>query len=420
MAPIKNEVKSNVYRLPHRLLTGLVFIIILCLTGAAFAQTGTGAWYKGDLHAHSTYSDGDSSVADVVANGESVGLDFFVITDHDTYMNGEPAHWFDPYYQSEQMVLLYGVEWTSSLGHANVWSTVPFSYGDLWQANLDLDGEAAVSAAHWEGALFSINHPMAIGCCPWKYQVYDGVDTIEVWNSMYRFPNFNRWAGHLFWDNLLNSGKRIPGVGGSDTHYLEGVLSHLYTHVNPTTWVYADDLSAEAVLAGISAGHASISYSPNAARLDFRADADNDGSYETMMGDNISESGNVVRFQIQIVSTDEDDNGTSRKPVELPHRVVKNLEEGRIHIREIFDEYEAESDLGPMHLYAAGVLKNGDLFRVWIVPGAGTVRFKDIPGSNTYYRIKLAGDPDVFGIKHLLYGRVVALINPIYVGYAEN
>lgn len=38
-----------------------------------------GEWYKGDLHCHSTHSDGDSSVQDVIASAESKGLDFFVI-----------------------------------------------------------------------------------------------------------------------------------------------------------------------------------------------------------------------------------------------------------------------------------------------------------------------------------------------------
>ena len=88
----------------------------------AWAGGAEAAWYKGDLHCHSTHSDGDSSVADVIRSAEERGLDFFVITDHDGSMRGVPTHWHDPDYRSERMILLYGVEWTTTMGHANVWS----------------------------------------------------------------------------------------------------------------------------------------------------------------------------------------------------------------------------------------------------------------------------------------------------------
>src|ERR671914_636952 len=86
----------------------------------ALAQTA-GTWYKGDLHSHSTFSDGDSSVPAVVASASSKGLDFFALTDHDNDLNGQPLHWLDPAYVVRNMVLLYGVEWSTGRGHANIW-----------------------------------------------------------------------------------------------------------------------------------------------------------------------------------------------------------------------------------------------------------------------------------------------------------
>ena len=43
-----------------------------------------------------------------------------------------------------------------------------------------------------------------------------------------------------------------------------------------TTWVYAEERTAEGILAGIQSGHVTISYAPSAARIDFSADADSD------------------------------------------------------------------------------------------------------------------------------------------------
>jgi hypothetical protein len=42
-----------------------------------FSQETAGNWYKGDLHAHSAYSDVDSSAAEVIAHTEFRGLDCF-------------------------------------------------------------------------------------------------------------------------------------------------------------------------------------------------------------------------------------------------------------------------------------------------------------------------------------------------------
>src|SRR5687768_4516500 len=98
-----------------------VALLAVCLLPVpASAQTAEGRWYAGDLHAHSQHSDGDSPVADIVQRAEDVGLDFFVITDHDSSMNGQTPHWFDPDYRSDQLILLYGIEWTTRVGHANV------------------------------------------------------------------------------------------------------------------------------------------------------------------------------------------------------------------------------------------------------------------------------------------------------------
>ena len=417
---MNSKSKSQTFQtaqLAKKMATIVLSLTVILLTKPCPAQKCIGGWYKGDLHAHSNYSDGDSSVAEVIAGAESLGLDFFVITDHDTHMDGKPWHWDDPDYYSDEMVLLYGVEWTSDSGHANTWSSSRFYYDDLWQANLAEDAETALTAAHNEGALFSINHPTPLGCCPWQYPVYQGVDSIEVWNAMYRLPSANGWAGHHFWEDLLISGRRIPGVGGSDMHHLEKWQSYFYGLGNPTTWIFTEELNGEGILAGIAAGHASISYAPDAVRLDFEADADGDGCYETMMGDNISESGKLIKFRVEIVGFNADSDLSPVFPIELSPRVVKNLEIGVVDTRDLLDRLSKEND---EVLYAMGVFKNGKLFRVWVISeDVDEIFFEDTPESTSYYRVELAGDPDVFGISRLLYGKVIALTNPIYVEYAE-
>ena len=395
-------------------------LFLLFFPAISSAQISAGTWYKGDLHSHSTYSDGDSSVAEVIASAEAKDLDFFALTDHDTSMAGNPLHWLDPAYHSNTLPLLYGVEWTTPKGHANLWATSPFDYSQIWQANRARDALAALNSAHDQGALFSINHPASILNSNWDYPVYDAIDSIEVWNAMYRLPGVNRWAGHCVWDNLRKSGRRIPGIGGSDTHQIERWQSRLLSHGNPTTWVFAQEKSAEAILSGIKSGHASSSYAPDAPQIEFMADMNRDGIYDAMMGDNVEEFSGDVSFRIAFVNHDINVAVNQSKILALNNTVIRNIETGRIKIDDILNLISLGLTVQKHDVYGLGIFKNGRLFKIWILIGSiDEIIFSDSPAPGTYYRIELIGMPDVTPLQQLLYGRVIALTNPIYFGYAE-
>jgi len=250
--------------------------------------------------------------------------------------------------------------------------------------------------------------------------VYEGVDSIEVWNAMYRLPSVNRWAGHCVWDNLLKSGRRIPAVGGSDTHQIERWQSRLLSHGNPTTWVFAQEKSAEAILSGIKSGHASISYAPDAPQIEFMADMNQDGIYDAMMGDNVEEFSGDVSFRIAFVNHDINVAVNQGKILALNNTVIRNIETGRIKIDDILNLISLGLTVQKHDVYGLGIFKNGILFKVWVLIGTiDEIRFSDTPTAGTYYRVELVGKPDVTPLQLLLYGRVIALTNPIYFGYAE-
>jgi hypothetical protein len=387
-------------------------ILLIGIVSAIGALAQPGGWYKGDLHSHSTYSDGDSNVATVLASASSKGLDFFALTDHDNDLNGQPRHWADPDYVSRTMVLLYGIEWSTGRGHANVLAAVPISYEPIWQANRAGDPSAAAAAAAVQGALFSINHPGSLLCCRWEYPVPEGIKAVEVWNSMYQLPGYNRWAGHQLWDGLLRAGRKVSGIGGSDTHHVVGWQSLFFGHGNPATWVFAEARNATAIVHALTAGRASISYSAHAPRLELSADGDGNGTYETMMGGSISSGLRAVSFRIAVVASRPGTTGPAFTPVELPSATVTALREGAT----------TTADLVPPGAtsYLARVYKGGILYRVFRLPvGSGVVTFQDIPGTYpAYYRVELTGRPEVPSDLHaLLYGDMIAMTNPIYAGY---
>ncbi|MFA6010740.1 MAG: CehA/McbA family metallohydrolase [Desulfobacteraceae bacterium] len=389
--------------------------MLCCVSGTtALAE---GKWYKGDLHAHSLHSDGDSPVSDVIAKAESLGFDYFALTDHDGNMNGLPKHWSDPDYTSDKVTLLYGVEWTTDKGHANVWAAAPFDYSTLWEANTNGDLSKAVSAAHTQCALFSINHPTAYLCCPWKYPVPETIDSMEVWNSMYTIPNFNPLAIDQVWDNILMSGQRLPCVGGSDTHELKGIQSKLFSLGNPTTWVFANDKSAQSILDGIKAGHTSLSFSPDGPRVMFSADKNNDGIFETMNGDNMSGSGLSATFKISVA--DQNGTGEKGKIIALDKKAMEDLLTGAFWLNGSLKDLNI-SDLS--NIRVIGVIKNGKLFKAWILTGQSpVVTFTDTLVDLNYYRVMFFGKPELDNpISQLLYGRLLGMTSPIYVGFHSD
>lgn len=68
----------------------LLMTLALC-AGALAAEKNGGEkhWFKGDIHCHSTWSDGNSMPESVVNWYKSRGYQFFALTDHNTFQAGE-------------------------------------------------------------------------------------------------------------------------------------------------------------------------------------------------------------------------------------------------------------------------------------------------------------------------------------------
>ncbi|MFP4442144.1 MAG: CehA/McbA family metallohydrolase [Spirochaetia bacterium] len=270
--PVKNS-------LSFLILAALsVFFLLSCVTSNGVFQSnitvqrypGDGNWLRGDLHMHSLYSDGDSSIQAVIEASRSSDLDFIAVTDHDTSQKGIISSWKDPGYEDPAMMMLYGTEWTTSMGHANIISAVPFDYSVLWEANRKKDFFLALKAAQTAGAIFSMNHPVRI-TPSWKYPAAD-LRVMEIWNAPFRFPTGNRQAVGMIWTELLLSGRRVTGIGGSDSHRHKGMQSRINPPGYPTTWIYAEEKSPQAIIDAIKAGKVSVSYAPYGPRLELTAD----------------------------------------------------------------------------------------------------------------------------------------------------
>lgn len=264
-------------------------------------------WYQGDLHTHTVHSDGfgcadgrggsgPCAVHQVVDAAARRGLDFVAVTDHNT-----TSHHVDLaglQLQHDRMLLLRGQEVTTFYGHANVYGTsevVDFRIGHPGVTAGDV-----MAHARRLGGLLSINHPAretgeTCTGCGWSAPGTDWsqVEAMEVVNA---FTVSGPAAGEPFWHARLNEGHRLTGVGGSDDH---AASTRAGTAVGtPTTAIYADSLSEEALLAGIRAGRVYVkTRGPEGPDLRFGAPA-----LPAQMGDTVKlNAPQVVEFVAEVL-----------------------------------------------------------------------------------------------------------------------
>ncbi|MDN3551501.1 CehA/McbA family metallohydrolase [Mucilaginibacter aquaedulcis] len=396
-----------------RAFAGLIVIMTACISSNAQEQSkhkspweptelgilppvaslSNGVWLKGELHLHSSHSKESSNnpVSKIIAFSKSVGMDYICITDHDNHVDGDVAHntWTDPDFKSDDsLLLLYGAEWTTTRGHGNVFSAQPYDHQRLYDVRDQRD--VVVGAVKKElGVHLSANHPS--GKDHFGYS-YDMVNSIEVWNSAVWPKNAN---AIMIWDDMLSSGRKLTGRGGSDAHHGvpdspdKATKNSYQTKANyvgtPTTWVYATARTSQAIIDALTNGRVCVSSNPYAPRVEFYADINQDGRMDMMMGDNIKATGKPVKFRVQITGNTVADA-----------------------------------------TYTVNVVKDGNPFGTFKATGkAPTVEFTDTPATigRSYYRVTVEGPPTAYPQvpeSAALSGNMVGLSNPIYFNFDPN
>ncbi|MFD3834726.1 CehA/McbA family metallohydrolase [Streptomyces sp. NPDC058642] len=213
------------------------------------------AWYRGDCHLHSWYSDGRRTPAEIAALARAAGLDFINTSEHNTH--AAHAHWADE--AGDDLLIMLGEEVTTRNGHVVALGTDPGTFVDWRYRARDHRFGRFARRIRKAGGLVVPAHPHAtcIGC-NWKFG-FGEADAVEVWNGPYTPDDEVALAD---WDGMLVASVRegrdwIPAMGNSDAHRDPDVVGL------PQTVVLADDLSREAIQEGIRAGRSYVAESKN-------------------------------------------------------------------------------------------------------------------------------------------------------------
>lgn len=224
------------------------------------------AWYRGDLHMHDAHSDGSClsqsgkkvpcPLYKTVETAAERGLDFIAISDHNTTSHYNDMRELQPYF--DQLLLIPAREITTFQGHANVYGPTDFIDFRLTSPHVP-DFNRLLDEIQGLHGIISINHPgipSGESCmgCGWTvpHTDFSRVTAIEVINGG---TAGGAHSGIPLWQKELNEGFRLTALGGSDNHDAD-LKAHTYSAIgHPTTVIYAANLSENAILDAIRAGH---------------------------------------------------------------------------------------------------------------------------------------------------------------------
>jgi len=169
--------------------------------------SGAGLWRRGNLHAHTTNSDGDRTPQDVVDAYAALGYDFLMLSDHDFVTDPVTL-------QDRGMALIPGNEVTARgphILHVNASTRIEPSADRCRVLDaITADGDfAVVSHPNWEEHFAH--------CPQGLLEEWNGYAGIEIYNGVVRRLTGNPQATDR-WDRLLGLGRRVGGFASDDSH----------------------------------------------------------------------------------------------------------------------------------------------------------------------------------------------------------
>ena len=204
-----------------------------------------GRWYKGNLHAHSTLSDGALAFDEVVKMYRQAGYDFLAVTDH--WIPSETVE--DP-----DFLLLAGCEY-DAVRREQYYKRqrdirydingIGFTLPPQVEQNAGWDGQMIVDAILKAGGLAFYNHPAWLRNRAEDILPIEGLSGIEIYNTFTGMaPHFTLPYSGPVLDELAFGGKLLPAIATDDPHDYQGEQLKSYILLNAASLCYQDVMEA--------------------------------------------------------------------------------------------------------------------------------------------------------------------------------
>lgn len=234
------------------------------------AFTAPGRFWRGNLHTHSTRSDGVLEPAEVCRRYRAEGYDFMALTDHFLGTYGYPI--VDTRgFRAPGFTTILGAELHSG----------PMANGEIWHilaVGLPPDfepphaphfgvvegmetGASLARRARAAGAFVAVAHPQWSGMTLEDARGIEAAHAVEVYNHGC-WAGCDRGEGFSVNDLLLSEGRRQTLIATDDAHFSEP------DHFGGWVMVKAEENEPEALLAALKAGLHYSSQGPEIRRIE--------------------------------------------------------------------------------------------------------------------------------------------------------
>lgn len=229
---------------------------------SAFAAPGR--FWRGNLHSHSTLSDGALPPAEVCRRYQAEGYDFLALTDHFVGLYNYPVADTVPF-RSPGFTTLLGAELHSgAMVNGDLWHVLAVglppgfapSNSPDFHARPDQETAAELAArAAAAGAFVAVAHPHWSGLTVDEAAAVTAAHAVEIYNHNCEVDSA-RGHGALFADLMLTAGRRPGLIATDDAHF------HVADAFGGWVMVKAPENTPEALLPALKRGDYYASQGP--------------------------------------------------------------------------------------------------------------------------------------------------------------
>lgn len=187
-------------------------------------------WYKGQLHCHTTNSDGLLPVSEVIRMYQLAGYDFVAVSDHNQVTKTEQ-------YNDIDFVTIPNNELTFGIKHINAINATKHYTGPTPDP---ITLQDVIDMALSVGAIPHINHPLSAEHTAEDIFNATNVCLLEIINSRYEDPLLTT----VLWDRVLSMGRNIYATGVDDAHNYMNEFNKGWIMVRTHNLLASDILSA--------------------------------------------------------------------------------------------------------------------------------------------------------------------------------
>jgi len=226
--------------------------------------SAAGKFYRGNLHTHSTHSDGVLSPQEVCRRYQAEGYDFITLTDHFVGLFNYPIT-DTTAWRNEAFTTLLGAELhTGTMETGNIWHLLaaglpagfkPPDAPDFKPVEGSESAAAIARRARDAGAFVTIAHPHWSRMTEAEARSITAAHAVEIYNHSCAVDN-DRGESLMVQDYLLNQGHHLNLIAADDAHFRNP------DHFGGWVMVKATENSPEALLEALRAGHFYSSQGP--------------------------------------------------------------------------------------------------------------------------------------------------------------